>query len=311
MTKTEQRWTLEQMPDQTGRTVIITGGNSGLGYASTRALAARGANVVMAVRNEAKGREAIDALRADLPQARLQLRIVDLADLDSVRALATGIVSDGLRIDVLMNNAGIMMPPRSLSPQGNETQFAANHLGHFALTGLLLDHFRSDADPRVVTLSSTMHRRGRMHFDDLTGARAYSPTGFYAQSKFANTLFGLELDRRLRAARSPVKSVLAHPGYSATNLQTTGPTGLMNFFMRIGNPLFGQSADMGALDQLRAATDPSAQGGDFYGPDGMAESRGYPTKVQPVAAATDRETARRLWDISEELTGVHFGLPVT
>ncbi len=307
MTKT--RWTLDQMPDQTGRTVLVTGANSGLGYASTRALAAHGAHVVMAVRNEAKGRQAQQALLAEQPGASVELRTVDLADLDSVRALAAGIIADAVPIDVLLNNAGVMMPPRSLSPQGNESQFAANHLGHFALTGLLLDHIRSAPDPRVVTVSSTLHKRGRIHFDDLTGAKSYSPTGFYAQSKFANAVFGLELDRRLRAAGSPIRSVLAHPGYSATNLQTSGPTGLLNLFMRIGNPLLAQSADIGALNQLYAATDPKAQGGEFYGPDGMAESRGYPTVVQPTPTATDRETARRLWAVSEELTGVRYELP--
>src|SRR5262249_20303288 len=160
-------------------------------------------------------------------------------------ALAAGIVADGVDIDVLMNNAGVMMPPRGLSPQGNEIQFAANHLGHFALTGLLLDRLRGP-DPRVVVLSSTLHRSGRIHFDDLTGARSYSPTTSYSQSKFANTVFGLELDRRLRAAGRPVRSVLAHPGYSATNLQFAGPTGLMPLLFRLGNPLFAQSAEQGA-----------------------------------------------------------------
>jgi NAD(P)-dependent dehydrogenase (short-subunit alcohol dehydrogenase family) len=203
-----------------------------------------------------------------------------------------------------MNNAGVMMPPRRLSPQGNESQFAANHLGHFALTGLLLDRLRPDA--RVVVLSSTLHRGGRIHFDDLTGERSYSPTAFYSQSKFANTVFGLELDRRLRAAGRPVRSVLAHPGYSATNLQTTGPTGLMPMLLRVGNALFAQSADQGALPQLYAATDPNARSGEFYGPDGLGESRGYPTVVKPAPAATDPELGRRLWELSEQLTGVSY-----
>jgi NAD(P)-dependent dehydrogenase (short-subunit alcohol dehydrogenase family) len=308
--KTRERWTLAQLPDQTGRTIIVTGANSGLGYASTRALAVAGAHVVMAVRSETRGRQALDTIAGELPGASLELRPLDLADLDSVRAFADAVRADGLTVDVLMNNAGIMMPPRSLSPQGSESQFAANHLGHFALTGLLLDSLAASTDARVVTVSSNMHKRGRIHFDDLTGERAYAPMGYYAQSKFANTVFGLELDRRLRAAGSPVRSVLAHPGYSATNLQNSGSTGVVNLLMRLGTVLMAQSVSAGALPQLYAATDPRVRGGDFVGPDGLAENRGYPILVKPIAAATDRDTARRLWDISEELTGVHYGLPV-
>jgi NAD(P)-dependent dehydrogenase (short-subunit alcohol dehydrogenase family) len=304
---TREKWTAEQMPDQTGRTVLVTGANSGLGFASARALAAHGAHVVLAVRDEAKGRRAVDAVRAQQPDASLEVRQVDLADLDSVRTLAAKIIDDDVRIDVLMNNAGIMMPPRGLSPQGHELQFASNHLGHFALTGLLLPQLRAD-DPRVVVLSSSLHRPGRIHFDDLTGAKSYSPTGFYAQSKFANTVFALELDRRLRTARSPVRSVLAHPGYAATNLQTSGPGALVQALLRFGNVVMAQSADAGARPQLFAATDPRVRSGDFYGPDGLAENRGYPKKVQPVGRAADPETGRRLWELSEELTGVRYNL---
>src|SRR5258706_4953411 len=182
MTKT--RWTADRIPDQTGRTVLVTGANSGLGYATAKALVGRGATVIMAVRNEAKGQEALSRLRAAQPEADARLLLVDLADLDSVRAAAGQVLDRGTELDVLVNNAGIMMPPRRLSPQGNESQFAANHLGHFALTGLLLGALRP-ADPRVVTVSSSLHRSGFVHFDDLTGAKAYSPTAFYSQSKFA------------------------------------------------------------------------------------------------------------------------------
>lgn len=300
------RWTADRIPDQTGKTFLVTGANSGLGYVTTRELAKRGAHVVMAVRNEAKGRQALQDIRAKQPEASLELRRVDLGDLDSVRRLADGIHSEGVHIDVLINNAGIMMPPRSLSPQGHESQFAANHLGHFALTGLLLGAIAKGRDPRVVTVSSGLHKRGKIHFEDLTGAQKYSPVAYYAQSKFANVLFGLELDRRLRAAGSPIRSLLAHPGYAATNLQTTGPTGILNFLMRIGNPLFAQSMDMGALPQLYAATDAGAESGQFIGPDGMGEQKGYPTVVHPIPSATDPETARRLWLVSEELTGVEY-----
>lgn len=306
----EKRWTADDIPDQTGRTVIVTGANSGLGLAAATALAEHGATVILAVRDEAKGRGAVDRIRGRQPDADVSVRRLDLADLDSVRGFARSLHADEVGLDALINNAGVMMPPRSLSTQGNETQFAANHLGHFALTGLLLDLFRDpDGDSRVVTVSSTLHKRGRIHFDDLTGEHSYSPIDFYAQSKFANVLFGLELDRRLRAAGSPIRSVLAHPGYSATNLQTAGPTGLMKLMGRIGNVVLAQSAEMGALPELYGATSPDAQGGQFFGPDGRGESKGHPTVVQPIPSATVVETARRLWDVSEELTGVRYDLP--
>ena len=301
---TDSRWTTTNIPDQTGRSFVITGANSGLGYAMTRELARAGGEVVMAVRNRDKGARALAEIADLVPGAKLELRQVDLADLDSVRAFAAALRADGRPVDVLVNNAGVMMPPRTLSPQGHEIQFAGNHLGHFALTRLLLDGLRLDHDPRVVTVSSSLHRRGRIHFDDLTGERRYSPTRYYAQSKFANVLFGLELDRRLRASGSPVRSLLAHPGYSATNLQTTGPTGVLNGFLRIGNRFFAQDVDQGVLPQLYAAVEPAAESGQFIGPDGRGESRGYPTMVRPVASATDPALARRLWDLSEQLTAV-------
>ncbi|WP_344512191.1 hypothetical protein [Dactylosporangium maewongense] len=215
-----------------------------------------------------------------------------------------------------------MMPPRTLSAQGHELQFAANHLGHFALTCLLLGAGNDGNDghdghdghggndslirDRVVTVSSTLHRPGRIHYDDLDGAGSYSPTRYYSQSKFANVLFALELDRRLRRAGSPVRSILAHPGYSATNLQTSGPTGVMKAFMRVGNAVLAQPAARGALNQLYAAVDPRAEGGQFIGPDGMGENRGWPSVVEPVARAKDPADAQRLWTLSEQLTGVQF-----
>ncbi len=306
----DTQWTTADIPDQTGRSFVVTGANSGLGREATKALAACGAHVIMAVRNQVKGKQARDELLADQPGAHLEVRALDLIDLASVRAFADGLHSDGKAVDVLINNAGVMMPPRSLNSQGQEIQFAGNHLGHFALTGLLLDILGTSADPRVVTVSSNLHRRGSIHFDDVTGSASYSPSSFYAQSKFANILFGLELDRRLRAAGSPIKSLLAHPGYSATNLQTSGPTGLAKFFSAtIGNRLLAQSASMGALPELFAATDPAAESGQYFGPDGRNEMKGHPTVVRPVPAADDPATARRLWELSEELTGVRFDLP--
>jgi NAD(P)-dependent dehydrogenase (short-subunit alcohol dehydrogenase family) len=306
MTSIKDGWTAKDIPRQDGRVFVVTGANSGLGFSTARELARRGATVLLAVRNAEKGRQAIKRIKDEVPGADVDQRALDLADLDSVRAFAAAVPA----VHVLVNNAGVMMPPRTLTKQGFEVQFGANHLAHFALTGLLLPALRragaSGTDARVVTVSSGLHRGGSIHFDDLDGARSYSPTGFYSQSKFANVLFGLELDRRLRAAGEPIRSLLAHPGYAATNLQMNGPTGAMKFGLRIATALFAQSADMGALDQLYAATDPGAQSGEFIGPRRMREQRGTPTVVQPDPNATDPELARRLWDLSEELTGVRY-----
>lgn len=303
------RWTADDIPDQTGRTFIVTGANSGLGLETTRAVARSGARVIMAVRNLDKGRNALDELRAEQPQAALDLRHLDLSDLDSVRAFAETVIADGTPVDVLINNAGIMMCPRTLTKQGFEQQLGTNHLGHFALTALLLGTLKGGTDPRVVTVSSMLHKGGSIDFDDITGERAYSPNAAYRQSKFANVLFALELDRRLRATGSPVRSLLAHPGYSATNLQNTGPTGLNRLVMRLGNGFAAQSARMGALPQLYAATNPAAVSGQFIGPDRYMEMRGHPTVVQPAEPAKNPVTAQRLWTLSEELTGIHFDLP--
>ncbi|MEU0272159.1 oxidoreductase [Streptomyces sp. NPDC006307] len=309
MTEQMKRWTDERIPDQTDRVFVVTGANSGLGLATTRALARRRGRVILAVRDEAKGRRAAAEITTELPAARLEVRRLDLADLDSVRAFADRLRADHPRLDVLVNNAGVMAPPRSLSRQGHELQFAVHHLGHFALTGLLLDLLSGGRDPRVVTVTSLNHRKGRLHFDDLTGERAYSPMGFYNQAKFANAVFGRELHRRLTAAGSPVRSVLAHPGYTATNLQTSAPVGLVKvLFGRLLVPL-AQPPVQGALPQLYAATDPGASSGELFGPDGRGELRGAPTRVALSPAAADAETGRRLWEVSERLTDVRFAFP--
>ena len=304
-----ERWTGAQIKDQSGRTFIVTGANSGLGFETARQLSGHGGRVVLAVRSEAKGQDAVARIKATQPDAAVEVRALDLADLDSVRAFAAAILTDKIAVDVLINNAGVMYPPRRLTRQGFELQFATNHLGHFALTGLLFDTIRRGTDGRVVTVSSIEHKGGSIHFDDLTGERSYSPRSFYQQSKFANVLFGLELDRRVRAAGISVRSVLAHPGYSNTNLQSNGPTGLMKQLMKVSNRLFAQSAQRGALNELFAAVDPAAESGRFYGPGGVGEMRGYPTEVQPIASARNEETARRLWGLSEELTGVTWQFP--
>ncbi|MFG2650644.1 oxidoreductase [Streptomyces sp. NPDC048436] len=306
----QQRWTADQIPDQTKRVFVVTGANSGLGLATTRALAARGGHVILAVRDEAKGRRAVTEITAEHPAADLEVRRLDLADLDSVRGFADDLRADHPRLDVLINNAGVMAPPRTLSAQGHESQFACNHLGHFALTGLLLDLLAAGSDPRVVTVSSVNHRQGKLHFDDLNGENGYKPMGFYNQSKLANAVFGQELHRRLAESGSPVRSVLAHPGYTATNLQMGAPIGLWRVVLgRIGNPLFAQSPANGALSQLYAATEPTLEGGEFIGPGGLAELRGAPGKARLSPTATDPGTGRRLWEVSERLTGVRFAFP--
>jgi NAD(P)-dependent dehydrogenase (short-subunit alcohol dehydrogenase family) len=300
------KWNEADIPAQDGRSFVVTGANSGLGLEAARMLAQHGARVVMTARDRAKGDAALARVRAGAPKADVELRLLDLADLDSVRAFAAGLRDDEVPVDVLVNNAGVMMTPQRTTKQGFELQFGTNHLGHFALTGLLLGPLKAGNDPRVVTVSSTLHKQGSIDFGDLMRTKGYTPTGAYAQSKFANILFGLELQRRLDAAGLPIRSLMAHPCYSATNLQTSGPTGLMKLGGRIGNVLMAQSAAMGALGEVRAAVDPGVRGGEYYGPIRFMESRGYPEVVQPKQEAQDPEAARRLWEASEELTGVKY-----
>jgi NAD(P)-dependent dehydrogenase (short-subunit alcohol dehydrogenase family) len=261
----------------------------------------------MGVRSTEKGEAAVADIRKDVPEAELELRRLDLADLASVREFAAAQTEP---LDVLVNNAGIMMTPKGTTADGFETQIGTNHLGHFALTGLLLEQLKKAGAARVVTVSSIEHYAGKIRFDDLHSERLnYGPRKAYQQSKAANVLFGLELDRRLSRAGSDVISVLAHPGYSDTNLQTTGPTGPAKWAMQfVGNKLIAQGADKGALPQLYAATAPDVVGADFLGPDGMRALRGHPTRVTPSKYATDEETARRLWTLSEEATGVRYEL---
>ncbi|MFZ0142302.1 MAG: oxidoreductase [Aeromicrobium sp.] len=297
-------WTEDDIPDQSGRTAVVTGANSGLGLVTTRELARAGATVLMACRNLDKGAAAADRIRASVPNAQVQVVELDLSSLDSVRQFADALDVDEL--DLLVNNAGIMWVPQQRSADGFELQFGTNHLGHFALTGRLLARLNRAPAPRVVTLSSNEHRRGHLHFDDLQLERRYGARKAYRQSKLANAAFALELDRRLRDAGSPIKSVLAHPGYTATNLQTAGKTGPMNLVMELGNWLIGQSVEMGTLPSLYAATAPDVEGGEYYGPDRFREYRGHPTRVEVKAEGRDEENGRRLWSVSEELTGVTY-----
>jgi NAD(P)-dependent dehydrogenase (short-subunit alcohol dehydrogenase family) len=298
------RWTVDQIPDQSGRTAVVTGANSGLGLVTALELARAGASVVMACRNLEKGEAAADHIHETVPTAQVEVQELDLSGLDSVRRFANGLDVDEL--DLLVNNAGIMWTPQRRTEDGFELQLGTNHLGHYALTGLLLARLNRAEAARVVTLSSNEHKRGHIHFDDLQLERGYGSRKAYRQSKLANAAFGLELDRRLRAAGSSVTSVLAHPGYTATNLQFTGPTGATKLMMRVGNPLIGMSAEQGALPTLYAATAPDVEGGQYFGPDGIREYRGYPTLVQVKPEGRDLEVGRRLWSVSEELTGVTY-----
>jgi NAD(P)-dependent dehydrogenase (short-subunit alcohol dehydrogenase family) len=303
------KWSADQIPDQRGRTAIVTGANSGLGLATARELARAGAQVVLACRNPDKGCSAGEEILAAVPDASIEVGVLDLGRLESVRTFAEWFRAERGRLDLLINNAGLMAPPRGVTADGFELQFGTNHLGHFALTGLLIGAMEGREDARVITLSSGAHRMGRITFDDLQSERRYRRWSAYGQSKLANLMFALELDRRLRAADAPVKSIAAHPGYAATNLQSSAPPLLDRLVMAVSNRLLAQSADMGALPSLYAATYPGLEGGSYIGPDGIAEQRGHPKLVAPSKAARNVPAARRLWAISEELTGVHYELP--
>jgi NAD(P)-dependent dehydrogenase (short-subunit alcohol dehydrogenase family) len=287
------KWTVADIPDQSGRTVIVTGANSGLGAATAGALAAHGATVVLACRNTAKGDAAAATMTGDV-----SVRALDLADLSSVRAFAKGTEA----FDVLINNAGVMAVPHQRTADGFEMQIGTNFLGHFALTGLLLPSIAE----RVVTLSSGAHKMGKIDLDDLNyEKRTYRRWPAYAQSKLADLMFAYELQRRLAKQGSKVRSVAAHPGYAATELQ--GHTeSLMDRVMALGNRVVAQSAAMGALPTLYAATMPDVSGGDYYGPDGIGELRGHPHRTGPSKASKDTGVAAKLWDRATELTGVTF-----
>jgi NAD(P)-dependent dehydrogenase (short-subunit alcohol dehydrogenase family) len=297
-------WNTQDIPDQSGRVAIVTGANSGLGLVTARELARAGATVVMACRNLDKGHAAVEEIRSAVPGAQVQLEELDLASLASVRGFAERFNATHDGLDLLVNNAGVMGTPRRTTADGFELQFGTNHLGHFALTNALLGKLEGREDARVVTLSSTAHKMGRINFDNLNGDHHYFRWNAYGQSKLANLLFALELERRLRASGSTVKSLAAHPGYAATNLQSAGPPLFDRLVMVASNAIIAQSDEMGALPTLYAATQPGLEGGTYVGPDSFREQRGRPTIVQPNGRARDPETARRLWEVSERLTAV-------
>lgn len=307
------RWTAEDIPDQTGRTAVVTGANGGLGFHITRALARAGAAVVLAVRDERRGKEAAEAILAETPGAELEVLPLDLADLDSVRSFAED--WQGRPLDLLVNNAGIMaVPERRTTVQGFELQFGVNHLGHFALTGLLLPALLARPRARIVTVSSNGHKMfAGLPLRDPRAEHGYSQWGAYTGSKLANALFTLELDRRLRAAGVDVASMGAHPGYSKTHLVTTGPRdgGRRKLTAAALGPItavVGQDAAIGALSVLYAATVENLPGGSYVGPSGLGEFWGHPAVTSYSSKARSESLAQRLWTASEEWTEVRFPL---
>ena len=308
-------WTAADVPDQHGRTVVVTGANSGIGLETTRELARNGATVIMACRDVDRGDAAARDVRGDVPDADLRVETCDLASLASVHAFADGLVDEP--IDLLVNNAGTMAIPRRETEDGFETQVGVNHLGHVALTGLVLENLLAETtdgrEARVVTVSSGLHERGEIDFADLHGEAEYDPWDAYAQSKLANVLFAYELERRLLTANANANSVAVHPGYADTQLQFRGVEGRGERLRKAGrwlmNVLLAQSPERGALPTLYAATAPDVEGGAYYGPGGLANMRGPPERQASSDRSYDRETARRLWEVSSELTGVTYDLP--
>jgi len=309
-----ETWGPEAMGDQSEKTVVVTGANSGIGLEVTKAFAENGADVVMACRSLDRGNAAREEIRAAVADPSLSVMELDLADLDSVRSFAETFRTEYSDLHVLSNNAGVMAIPRSETEDGFETQFGVNHLGHFALTGLLLNRLRETAgETRIVTQSSGLHERGEIDFADLHGQQSYDRFDAYAQSKLANVLFAYELDRRLRAANADVTSVACHPGFAATNLQRRGPelagSKLRLWMMKLANAVFAQSAATGALPMLMAGTDSDVAGGEYVGPGGLMNMRGAPV-IQPSSDRSyDEGLAGKLWDVSVDLTGVSYDLP--
>jgi NAD(P)-dependent dehydrogenase (short-subunit alcohol dehydrogenase family) len=291
--------------EQSGRTVVVTGASAGVGRQAAVVLAGAGAHVVLACRDVGKAAAVVAQIRAATPSASVSVVALDLASLESVRAAAGRIAAEHERVDVLINNAGVMRPPRTTTADGFELQFGTNHLGHFALTGLLLELMLPVEGSRIVTVASPAHKQGRIDFDDLQSVRRYRPSAAYTQSKLANLLFTYELHRRLAAVGAPTVALAAHPGGARSELNRTMPFFVRGASWGLARPIT-HSVEAGALPILRAAVDPSARGGEYYGPDGWFEFKGKPTRLESAAQSHDPEVQRRLWDVSEELTGVRF-----
>jgi NAD(P)-dependent dehydrogenase (short-subunit alcohol dehydrogenase family) len=308
---TTSNWTVADMPHLEGKTAIVTGATAGLGLVSATELAARGASVTLAVRDVARGERAARVIREAYPGAIVSVANLDLASLSSIREFSPAYIKSHKRLDILMNNAGIMgVPQREVTADGFEAQLGTNHLGHFALTGLLLPLIKKTPRARIVTVSSNLHKTGVMNFDDLMGAVKYKPWAAYGQSKLANLLFTSELQRRLVAAKVDAIAVAAHPGWSNTSLMMSGPMKGRGAFMKwLGQSVtnrMAQPASMGALNQLYAATSSDVEGNDYIGPKGKNEQSGYPHKAGRSAAAKSTTDAKRLWEESEKLTGVSY-----
>jgi len=293
-------WSAEALGDQSGRVAIVTGSNSGIGFETARVLAGKGATVVMACRNLEKANPKADEIRAAHPGADVNAMQLDLSDLGSVQRFAEGFRAKHSRLDLLINNAGIMVPPYGKTAQGFETQFGVNHLGHFALTGSLLDLITNTPGSRIVTVSSIAHYMGKIDFADLNWEKGYRAQAAYGQSKIANLLFTYELQRRLATAGKDTIAVAAHPGWTETNLQEHAKG------VKFLNRFLAQEPLMGALPTLYAATEPGVNGAEYFGPSGFMEMNGPPKKVKSNKRSHDRNVADRLWNVSEELTGVHF-----
>jgi len=307
-------WTTNDIPDQSGKIILITGANSGIGYEAAKALVDKGAHVVLACRSRAKAEDAVAQIEAGEPSGSTEILEMDLADLDSVKQAADTFLASHERLDVLVNNAGLMATPKQLTVQGVEMQFGVNHLGHFALTGHLLDVLAAsgtdDEPARVVSVSSQAHRPGKIDFDNLDASKSYNPWRAYAQSKLANLLFMCELDDRCDDADLHITSAAAHPGGSETNLGNEPAGDVVSRVLKLAQPFVNkfamQSAAMGALPTLRAVADPDVEGGDYFGPDGFNELKGHPTKVDMSKRATDDDLAERLWDVSVGLSQVSY-----
>jgi NAD(P)-dependent dehydrogenase (short-subunit alcohol dehydrogenase family) len=299
----KRKWTADDIPDQTGRIAIVTGANSGIGYETALALADHGATVIMACRNLDRGSEAADQIRQSRPAGDVVVKQLDLGDLDSVSDFASEFKAKYDRLDLLINNAGVMVPPYGKTAQGFETQLGVNHLGHFALTGQLLDLVLKTTGSRIVTVSSVAHRFGEIDFNDLQWEnRSYSANAAYGQSKLANLLFTYELQRKLDAANQQTLAAAAHPGWTSTNLQQH------SLMARVGNRFLAQSPPMGALPTLYAATALDVRPSGYYGPMGLMEMRGYPQEVESNDRSRDETVAERLWGVSEELTGIRYAI---
>ncbi|MCG3218771.1 MAG: SDR family oxidoreductase [Candidatus Heimdallarchaeota archaeon] len=306
----KNRWTEENIPDLTGKIAIVTGANSGTGYEATRAMASKGASVIMGCRNLEKAEKAAEKIRAKVPEAKLEIIQLDLSDLSSVRKFAEVFTEKHEKLDMLLNNAGIMMPPYTKTVDGFELQLGTNHMGHFALTGLLLDLLIATEGSRIVTMSSVGHTGGKFDFDDMSLETSYGRASAYGRSKLANLLFAYELQRKLDSAGIKVISNASHPGWASTNLQTAGLgqgwVRLISWSFRFVNFIFAQSAAMGALPMLYGVTSPEAEGGAYYGPRGLGGMRGHPERAVSNDLSHNEEDAQRLWDISEELTGITY-----